>query len=210
MNRWGIRITAIGAVAQALGLGIDAWMHANDPTLAAREALLTFGNFSHVLLLGGIALVMLGVGMVLFGSQLMTAPLAVRVAVPVLIVFVAAGSTFVASRSGLAESHEHEGSGAGQVHEHGHGTDEVMPDEPLDVATRKAVGEQLTDARAVALRYPTVVDAVKAGYKKVTPYVPLIGAHYMKFLTVDGTFDLQNARDAAVRRHVTHVADGRA
>jgi hypothetical protein len=40
--------------------------------------------------------------------------------------------------------------------------------------------------------YPTVKEAEAAGYRAVTPYLPLIGAHYMKFLTVDGTFDIEH------------------
>jgi hypothetical protein len=37
--------------------------------------------------------------------------------------------------------------------------------------------------------YPTAADAMAAGYRKVTTYLPCIAAHYMKFTYVDGVFD---------------------
>jgi hypothetical protein len=36
-----------------------------------------------------------------------------------------------------------------------------------------------------------VADAEAAGYRMVTPYVPLIGAHYIKFSLMDGSFDIE-------------------
>jgi hypothetical protein len=49
---------------------------------------------------------------------------------------------------------------------------------PLTEAQRKQLEAQQTAARAVAVKYPTVADAVKAGYAQSTVYVPCIGAHY--------------------------------
>ena len=45
-------------------------------------------------------------------------------------------------------------------------------------------------ARTAALTYPTVADALAAGYTMVTTYLPLIGAHYIKGAIMDGTFDI--------------------
>jgi hypothetical protein len=45
---------------------------------------------------------------------------------------------------------------------------------------RARLAEQLVAARAVALRYPTVADALAAGYEPTTPYAPGTGAHYGK------------------------------
>jgi hypothetical protein len=50
---------------------------------------------------------------------------------------------------------------------------------------------ELALARATAEKYPTVKEAVAAGYFRVTPYVPGIAAHYMKFSLVDGTFNIE-------------------
>ena len=72
-------------------------------------------------------------------------------------------------------------------HDHGHGT--AVPEQPLDRPTRNALGMELSIARGAALKYPTVADAEAAGYRMVTPYVPLIGAHYLNFGIVDTTFD---------------------
>ncbi len=49
---------------------------------------------------------------------------------------------------------------------------------------------ELTLAKTVALKYPTAADALAGGWSRVTGYVPGIAAHYMKFSTVDGTFDI--------------------
>jgi hypothetical protein len=73
-------------------------------------------------------------------------------------------------------------------HDHGHGST-VVPDQPMDAATRAQLAEQLIVARKVALAFPTVADATKAGYRMITPFVPLIGAHYIKFESLDGNFD---------------------
>lgn len=77
------------------------------------------------------------------------------------------------------------GSGAG-----GHGHHGPSPQQALtDPATRTLLGEQLAAARAAALQYPTAADAMAAGYRKVTTYIPCIAAHYMRFSFVDATFD---------------------
>jgi hypothetical protein len=50
----------------------------------------------------------------------------------------------------------------------------------FDGPERERLAAQLVEARAVALRYPTVADAVAAGYELTTPYAPGTGAHYGK------------------------------
>jgi hypothetical protein len=50
--------------------------------------------------------------------------------------------------------------------------------EPMDSGTRQQLAQEQLVARAVVLRFPNVAAAEKAGYKKSTPYVPCIGAHY--------------------------------
>jgi hypothetical protein len=71
---------------------------------------------------------------------------------------------------------------AGQISSAGgHGTRgpvewKSMPDR----ATRDELGAQLEIAHQVTLQFPTVADAEAGGYRKVTGYVPCIGAHYIK------------------------------
>ena len=63
----------------------------------------------------------------------------------------------------------------------GHGDSGVSAHEYIDdPAVRARQGEELTIARATALRYPTAADAQAAGYTRSTPYVPRIGAHWLK------------------------------
>ena len=74
---------------------------------------------------------------------------------------------------------------SGGAHDHG----VAVPEQPVDEPTRLLLGQQLTTARQAAEAFPTVADALKAGYQMVTPFVPLIGAHYINFGLVDGNFD---------------------
>jgi hypothetical protein len=69
---------------------------------------------------------------------------------------------------------------------------ELQPDVPLDAPTRALLAQQLVAARDVAMRYPTVADAVRAGYHLVGGgFGPGSGAHYIKFSGF-GTFDPAN------------------
>jgi hypothetical protein len=93
-----------------------------------------------------------------------------------------------AAPAGVTPSSVAPGAFAGEeLADHGH---EVVPEQPLDPATRAVLGEQLVLARDVAMRYSTVADAEAAGYRKVTGYVPLIGAHYVKWGAMDARFDV--------------------
>lgn len=71
---------------------------------------------------------------------------------------------------------------------HSHGA--ATPEQPLTHTERTELAEQLVTARTTALTYPTVADALAAGYTMVTTYLPLIGAHYIKGAIMDGTFDI--------------------
>lgn len=72
----------------------------------------------------------------------------------------------------------------------GHGHRGPSPQQPIaDAATRALLADQLTQARAAAARFPTAADGIAAGYRRITGYVPCIGAHYMNFALADGAFD---------------------
>jgi len=49
---------------------------------------------------------------------------------------------------------------------------------------------QLAAARTVAARWPTAADAVADGWTLAEPYRSAVGAHYLRFAEVDGTFDV--------------------
>jgi hypothetical protein len=59
-----------------------------------------------------------------------------------------------------------------------HGARGMVVQTPLTQADRQLLEQQMAQARAVALEYPTVKEAEAAGYRMSTPYVPCIGAHY--------------------------------
>ena len=226
---WGIRAAVVGVVAQLAGVGIDAWLHVEDPELATREGLFTFTNAGHALLIGGLTLTILGVAFALVGQRLygprpvdaVTRRLRrLRIATPAAVLAVLGVTFSLASASSLGDGHVHpEVADDGHAHEHdradspasadgesaavdadslaetlaepdhghGHGT---VPNQPMDDATRDALAEQLVTSRETAMRFPTVADAEAAGYRMVTPYVPLIGAHYIRFDLMDGNFDV--------------------
>lgn len=242
---WGLRAALVGLVAQAAGLGLDAWMHANDPSLAEREGVFTLTNAGHALFFGGIVLAGLGVLMALFGGVLYgrreapaRAGLTVaRIGVPVVVVLVLVAGVRVASSSSLAGGHHHDEAESGHTHDEGehadghthaaagpsddheddhghadqhgdvitgavtgdsacersgppsspgqvaadsegHGARGPLRQEPLTREERTRLEEQQAQARAAAARFPTVADALAAGYRMSTPYVPCIGAHY--------------------------------
>ncbi len=64
----------------------------------------------------------------------------------------------------------------GQAGEHGERG--MVKQVPLSQAQRMSLQKEQVQARAVAVKYPTVADAEKAGYRMSTVYVPCIGAHY--------------------------------
>ncbi len=59
-----------------------------------------------------------------------------------------------------------------------HGERGMVQQKILTKSQRLELEAQMKAARDVANRYPTVKDAVAAGYVKSTPFVPCIGAHY--------------------------------
>lgn len=59
-----------------------------------------------------------------------------------------------------------------------------------DAATCAQLDAEIAHSREIALQYPKGRDAKAAGWIPVTPYVPGIAAHFMRFDYVDGNFDL--------------------
>ena len=68
---------------------------------------------------------------------------------------------------------------------------ESRSDQPLDPVTRAALQQQLVQARAFAMRYPTVSDAIAAHYHLGGGFAPRKGATYITFggLTAPDAFD---------------------
>jgi hypothetical protein len=95
-------------------------------------------------------------------------------------------SSKAASSSGLTDLNGHEIHGVKALDV----AEEQKPDKPLDRATRLLLAQQLTAARAVAMKYPTVADAEAAGYRLVGGgFGPGAGAHYIGGFGSFGQFD---------------------
>jgi hypothetical protein len=72
---------------------------------------------------------------------------------------------------------------------------EAQPDQSLDPATRTALKAQLLQARDVAMRYPTVADAIAGGYGVVAGgFAPGSGAHYLSYGSLTGGGPFQATR----------------
>ena len=66
-----------------------------------------------------------------------------------------------------------------------HGVRGAVQPLPLTAAEQSALNAQMAAAKAVATEYPTVKDALAAGYAMSTVYVPCIGAHYTNIKFAD-------------------------
>jgi hypothetical protein len=71
----------------------------------------------------------------------------------------------------------------------GHGHRGPVPFVPMDPATREAFAGQVALSNDVVARYPTAADAEAAGWRRITPYVPCIAAHYLKSAAFGNGFD---------------------
>jgi hypothetical protein len=60
---------------------------------------------------------------------------------------------------------------------------ELQPDVPLSAADQKALSAELVEARAAAMKYPTVADAKRAGMIPAGGMAPGVGAHYLSIAT---------------------------
>jgi hypothetical protein len=71
----------------------------------------------------------------------------------------------------------------------------IGEEQPMTRAERTALARQVELTRATAKRYPTVAAALAAGYQRVGPYLPGIGAHFIR-ISPD-TFNLDGVVDDA-------------
>jgi hypothetical protein len=64
-----------------------------------------------------------------------------------------------------------------------------IPDVPLSTSTHTLLASQLVEARAAAMRYPTVADAERAGMIPAGGFSPETGAHFINIRDALATFD---------------------
>jgi hypothetical protein len=85
-----------------------------------------------------------------------------------------------------------EESGYGNEGNSGHGHRGPVAFTPIDAQTRVTFAAQVEQSNVVAAKYPTPAAAEAAGWRRITPYVPCIAAHYLNNSLLDGTFDPGN------------------
>ncbi len=79
--------------------------------------------------------------------------------------------------------------------------------EAISKPDRAELARQLTLAREVALQYPTVADAEKAGLRRAGPFSPGLGAHYIAYGNVAGDADGVMSDDD-IRKPIAWIYDG--
>ncbi len=87
---------------------------------------------------------------------------------------------------------------------------EIDEEHAVTPADRKTLSAQISATIDTARKYPTVADALAAGYQQVGPYMPGIGAHFINYaggrgLNPDGVMD-----DADLANPLAIVYDGTA
>ena len=201
---WGIRLTVVGLVVQIVGLlsGPRDVLIAGTGIVFASVTMAVAGPWVYGApdrrIRPASRLVRLGAPVWLSGLLALGA-------------VAASGATSAAGTSGLPnDSLSHVHSGAGGI-ESGNGSSPCEVSGPPvsdgqaagghghrgpslqsaieDSTTRALLGQQLATARTAAMGFPTVATAEAAGYRKVTGYLPCIGAHYIKTSLIDGSFD---------------------
>jgi hypothetical protein len=153
---------AVGVVLFIAALALDAWLHAREPALAAREGLFSLGNPAHALFLVGVLLTasgVVGAGWVLLqrgsdpgrapgnaavGSMPRTALLGVAVVAVV-------GLTAVAGwASSMGDGHDHGGTGAQAGHAAAGTATSTVDPHPHRHDPAAAVAEATPEQRAAA------------------------------------------------------------
>jgi hypothetical protein len=197
VGRW---LMAAGTLVAVAGAGLDAWRHLSDAGLVHHEAVVSFGNPAHALLVLGIAAGALGVFLALAGRALDRRRGLARIGPPAAVAVLIVAALAAAANSDLGRAHAEATAAGAASHAHGpapapasatpqdgHAAHDVT--QPVDAATEHLLEAQLAQTRAAALRFPTVADALRGGFTLADPYSAGIGAHYMRYPQIDGVFD---------------------
>ena len=158
-----LTIGVVGVAALLLGLALDAYLHAQDPTLAHREGLFSLTNPGHVLLGVGIALVVTG----LVGASYTSLPFGVwtRRAFLVGSLALIALSSDVAGWAASVEWNAPHGTTAAAT-DHNHAT---VPAGGVTGAQLQAAVQLIDATRAAVAKYKDERVAIKAGYSPMEP-----------------------------------------
>jgi hypothetical protein len=92
--------------------------------------------------------------------------------------------------------------------DNGHQEEENVFELPLTAATRSTLQHQLTLARQIAMKYPTVADAEGAGWNRSGPFAPGLGAHYFNYAGGSGFMPNGVIDDDAALHPAALIYDG--
>jgi len=151
----------VGVAALLLGLSLDAYLHAQDPTLAHREGIFTLSNPGHVLLGTGIALVVIG----LIGASYVSLPFGIWARRGFLIgalALIVMSSDF-AGWAATVQSSSVNATGNAAGHNH------AAPAGSVTGAQLAAALKLIDDTKAVIEEYKDQKAAINAGYKPMEP-----------------------------------------
>lgn len=201
-------VAAVGAWAVTRTAGSPFGPHAGHAEDASLVDLATVGLEVALVLLAGLALVR--------PEPRWAARRAVLAGAPAVVLLASVALASPSARDHAGGSHGAHGDGEaaeGMGHDHAEGetaTGATLADDrglselrnghqhetvvqEVDAATQAELDEQLAVTREVAAAYPTVADALAAGYRRIGPYFPGIGAHFGKTgpdeMNADGVLD---------------------
>ncbi len=156
-----LTIGVAGVTALLVGLSLDAYLHASDPTLAHREGIFTLSNPGHVLLGVGIALVVVG----LIGAAYTSLPFGIWVRRGLLIGSLGLG-LLSADVSGWAASAQWSAPNAAAATAHDHA---AAPATGVTGAQLQSALQLIDTTRAAVAKYADERAAIEAGYRPMEP-----------------------------------------
>lgn len=148
----------VGVAALLVGLALDAYLHAKDPTLAHREGIFSLTNPGHVLLGAGIALVVVG----LIGASYVSLPFGIWARRGFLVgalALIVLSSDFAGWAATVQSSALN---AAGTSADHGHA---AAPAGGVTGAQLAAALKLIDDTKAVVEKYKDQKVAIQAGYR---------------------------------------------
>jgi len=152
-----LTIGLLGAASLLLGLALDAYLHAQDPTLAHREGIFTLSNPGHVLLGTGIVLVVVG----LVGAAYTSLPGGTWARRALLVASLAV-IVVSSDAAGWAASVERNAATTSATHDH-------ATTSGVTAAQLKAALQLIDTTKVAVARYADRQAAIDAGYKPMEP-----------------------------------------
>jgi hypothetical protein len=180
-------VAGLGAALLLMGLALDSYLHARDPTLAHREGVFTLDNPGHILLGAGIALVVAGLvaaAYVVLPPDTWSRRALIAGALALVLTSGAtvgwAASVERATHLTVAVTSDHHGSAGGL-------------DRPVTALELEAATRLLTDTKAAVAKYADQSVAIADGYQPGTPpALPIV--HFINGLYLGDGLILQPER----------------